>query len=51
MAPYDPANTYNSVLRNGGFATVRPDSWHFGEAAHCFWAEHVLNYIKHNNLV
>ena len=51
MAPYDPDNTYDRVLRNGGFATVRPDSWHFGEAAHCFWAEHVLNYIKHNNLV
>ena len=51
MAPYDPENTYDRVLRNGGFATVRPDSWHFGEAAHCFWAEHVLNYIKHNNLV
>ena len=51
MAPYDPANTYDRVLRNGGFATVRPDSWHFGEAAHCFWAQHVLNYIKHNNLV
>jgi hypothetical protein len=51
MAPYDPANTYNSVLRNYDFATVRPDSWHFGKAAHCFWAQHVLNYIKHNNLV
>ena len=51
MAPYDPENTYNKVLRNNGFATVRPDSWHFGEAAHCFWAEHVLNYCKLNNLV
>jgi hypothetical protein len=51
MAPYDPDNTYDRVLKNHGFPTVRPDSWHFGEAAHCFWAEHVLNYIKHNNLV
>ena len=51
MAPYDPDNTYDRVLRNSGFVTVRPDSWHFGEAAHCFWAQHVLNYIKHNNLV
>ena len=25
MAPYDPENTYNKVLRNNGFATVRPD--------------------------
>lgn len=51
MSPYDPTGTYNSVLRNNGFKTVNPNSWHFGEAAHCFWAQHVLNYIKHNNVI
>ena len=51
MAPYDPAQTYNNVLKNNGFKTVNPKSWHFGEAAHCFWAEHVLQYINDNNLI
>jgi hypothetical protein len=51
IAPYDPDQTYDSVLRNNGFKTVNPDSWHFGHSAHCFWAEHVLQYIYDNNLI
>jgi len=51
MAPYDPSQTYNSVLKNNGFKTVNPKSWHFGEAAHCFWANYVLQYINNNNLI
>jgi hypothetical protein len=51
MAPYDPAQTYDRVLKNNGFQTVNPKSWHFGQAAHCFWAEHVLQYINDNNLI
>jgi hypothetical protein len=51
MSPYDSAQTYDHVLKNNGFSTVNPDSWHFGPDAHCFWAEHVLHYIKANNLL
>jgi hypothetical protein len=51
IRPYDSAQTYNSVLRNNGFPTINPTSWHFGPAAHCFWAEYLLQYINNNNLI
>lgn len=51
MSPYDPTQTYDFVLRNHGFATVNPQSWHFGPTAHSFWAEHVLQYINQNQLL
>jgi hypothetical protein len=51
IAPYDPALTYTSVLKNNGFATVAPESWHFGPDAHCFWAEYLLQYINDCNLL
>lgn len=49
--PYNPNGTYNSVLKNNGFATVNPNSYHFGVDAHCFWGEYLLKYIKDNNLL
>ena len=51
MAPYDADQTYNSILKSNGFCTVNPNSWHFGVDAHCFWGEHVLQYIYDNNLI
>ena len=51
MDPYNSAGTYNSVLREKGFETVNPKSWHFGADAHCFWAEYVLHYIINHNLL
>jgi len=51
MHPYLPEMTYDLVLRNNGFKTVNPDSWHFGPDAHCYWAEYVLQYIKDNQLL
>jgi hypothetical protein len=51
IRPYDPEMTYNKVLRNQGFSTVNPNSWHFGAAAHCFWAEFMLQYINDNQLL
>jgi hypothetical protein len=51
IKPYDSAHTYNHVLRNNGFETVNPASWHFGADAHCFWAEYLLQYIDNNNLI
>jgi hypothetical protein len=51
IKPYDPAYTYNHVLRNNGFHTVNPGSWHFGADAHCFWANYLLQYINNNELL
>jgi hypothetical protein len=51
IRPYDPDQTYNHVLKNNGFCTVNPDSWHFGPEGHCFWAESLLQYITDNELL
>lgn len=51
ISPYSADLTYNSVLKNNGFATVSPDSYHFGADAHCFWGEYLLNYIKQHKLL
>jgi hypothetical protein len=51
IGPYDHTKTYDFVLRQQGFATVNPESWHFGEDAHCFWGEYLLQYIKTNQLL
>ena len=51
LAPYFPNQTFDAVLRQNGFKTVRPNSWHFGPDAHCFWAEYLLQYINRHNLL
>ena len=51
IKPYDPKYTYDRVLRNNGFQTVNPASWHFGADAHCFWANYLLQYINDNKLL
>ena len=51
ISPYDATKTYDFVLRNAGFKTVNPSSWHFGPDAHCFWGEYLLQYIKTNQLL
>jgi hypothetical protein len=51
IAPYDAGQTYASVLKNNGFHTVSPESWHFGADAHCFWADYLLQYINSHNLL
>ena len=51
IGAYDPGQTYNKVLRNNGFATVNPDSWHFGAEAHSFWARYVLQYLRDHNFL
>ena len=50
IGPYDATCTYDAVLRQNGFHTVSPKSWHFGADAHCFWAGFLLQYIDHHNL-
>ena len=49
IAPYSKY-TYDQILREADFATVNPESWHFGETAHCFWADFVLQYCIENNI-
>lgn len=52
IGPYDPAQTYNAVLRTQQFATVEPaPGFHFGQDAHCFWAQYVLQWIIDNQLL
>jgi len=34
IGPYDHTKTYDFVLRQQGFATLNPESWHFGPDAH-----------------
>ena len=51
IGAYDPKLTYDSWLRNNGFATVSPDSWHFGSDGHAAWHRSVLQYIIKNKLV
>lgn len=51
IRPYDPSYTYNNVLKNNGFKTVNPESWHFGPDGHCFWGQYLLQYINDNKLL
>lgn len=51
ILPYDAQSTWNARLRAHGFATVNENSWHFGPAAHCFWAQYLLQYLGSNNLL
>lgn len=51
IKPYDNLGTYNWWLRNNGFETVNPDSWHFGDDAHSAWAKYMLQYIVDNKLL
>jgi hypothetical protein len=49
--PYSNAGTYTSVLQKNNYQTVSPDSWHFGEDAHSFWANYMLQYIIRNQII
>jgi len=48
IGPYDPAQTYNAVIRSKGIDTVMPNSWHFGRDGHSAFHRFILDYIiKH----
>jgi len=38
-------------LKNRGFQTVTPASWHYGADAHRWWSKFLLDYVIQNNLV
>lgn len=50
IQPYSPKHTYDYILKNNGFETVCPESWHFGAEAHCFWGNYLLKYMNNHNL-
>lgn len=51
LNPYDSQSTFNSIIRANGFNTVNPNSWHFGDKAHSFFAQFMLQYITDNKLL
>lgn len=51
IGPYDPASTYDAILKQNSYQTVAPNSWHFGKEAHSFWANYMLQYIVRNQLM
>jgi hypothetical protein len=51
IGPYDPAQTYDAVIRSAGIGTVMPGSWHFGRDGHNIWMRHMINYISVNKFI
>jgi hypothetical protein len=51
IGPYDPALTYNNVIRAQGIDTVAPDSWHFGKDGHDAWYRYLLNYLIQHKFI
>lgn len=49
--PYSAQGTYSAVLEQKGYFTVSPKSYHFGDDAHRFWANYMLQYIIRNQLI
>lgn len=49
--PYDPAQTYDQLVKQAGFQTVGPDSWHYGASAHNWWSKFLLKYIIDHDMV
>lgn len=47
IGPYSQSETYYYWLKNNGFKTVRPDSYHFGPDGHEAWARYLIqNYVQ-----
>lgn len=51
VEPYSHEMTYSKWLKNNGFETVSPKSYHFGKAAHSAWSRFMLQYIIDNRLI
>lgn len=51
LSPYGPDHTFDRTLKINGFKSVRPNSWHFGPDAHCFWADYMLQYMLDHDLI
>jgi hypothetical protein len=51
IGPYDPALTYNSIVRAAGIDTVAPNSYHFGKDGHSIFHRFMLQYIIENKYI
>ena len=51
IGPYDPAQTYDALIRAQGIETVAPNSWHFGKDGHSFFHRFMLQYIIANKFI
>lgn len=51
IGPYDPAMTYDSIIRSQGIDTVMPGSWHFGRDGHNAFHRYILDYLMKNKFV
>jgi hypothetical protein len=51
IGPYDPAQTYNALIRAQGIETVASNSWHFGKDGHSFFHRFMLQYIIANKYI
>jgi len=51
IGPYDPALTYDAIIRSKGIETVAPNSWHFGQDGHAVWFRYMLNYLMANKFI
>jgi hypothetical protein len=51
IGPYNSKSTYDAILKQNNYQTVAPNSWHFGQEAHSFWANYMLQYIVRNQLM
>jgi len=51
IGPYDPAQTYDALIRAQGIETVAPNSWHFGKDGHSFFHRFMLQYIIANKYI
>ena len=51
IGPYDPALTYDALIRAQGIETVAPNSYHFGKDGHSFFHRFMLQYIIANKYI
>jgi hypothetical protein len=51
IGPYDPALTYDAIIRAKGIETVAPNSYHFGKDGHSVFHRFMLQYINDNALL
>lgn len=51
IGPYDPKQTYSSIIRAQDIDTVAPNSWHFGKDGHSYFHRFMLQYIIANKFI
>ena len=51
ISPYDPAQTFDAIVRSQGIETVAPNSYHYGRDAHSLFHRFMLNHIVMNKFI